>query len=142
MRILTHAETLQTSLIESAVLVRGAGRLADTVTALQRVGAVQGAVAGAGDPHTLHLGVTSEVLGADTLLPVALSTAQGIETTGSLGTAEVSTPAILTDLARLTVCISGAGTWRKYQYYNQGLLISQHKVLPSLDLTQMGKIVF
>ena len=110
MRILTHAETLQTSLIEGAVLVRGAGRLADTVTALERVGTVQGAVAGAGDPDTLHLGVTSEVLGTDTLLPVSLSAAQSIETTGSLGTAEVSTAAILTDLTRLAVCISGAGT--------------------------------
>ena len=110
MRILTHAETLQTSLIESAVLVRGAGRLADPVTALERVGAVQGAVAGAGDPDTLNLGVTSEVLGTDTLLPVSLSTAQGIETTGSLGTAQVSAPTILTDLGCLAVSISGAGT--------------------------------
>ena len=108
--ILTHAETLQTSLIEGAILVRGAGRLADTVTALERVGAVQGTVAGAGDPHTLNLGVPSEVLGTDALLPVSLSTAEGIETTGSLGTAEVSALTRLTDLARLAVPVCGAGT--------------------------------
>ena len=110
MRILTHAETLQTSLIESTVLVRGAGRLTDPVTALQRVGTVQGAVAGAGDPHTLHLGVTSEVLGADTLLPVSLSTAQSIEATGSLGAAQISALTILTDLSCLAVPIGAAGT--------------------------------
>ena len=110
MRILTHAETLETSLIESTVLVRGAGRLTDPVTALQRVGTVQGAVAGAGDPHTLHLGVTGEVLRTDALLPVVLHTAEGVEATGSLETAGISTPAVITDLTGRAVPIRAAGT--------------------------------
>ena len=105
-----HAEPLQTSLVEGAVLVRGAGRLTDPVTALERVGAVQGAVAGAGDPHTLNLGVPSEVLRTDALLPVSLSTAERVKTAGSLGTAQVSALTSLTDLAILAVPVSGAGT--------------------------------
>ena len=110
MRILTHAETLETSLIESAVLIRRAGRLTDPVTALERVGAVQGAVAGAGDPHTLNLGVPGEVLRTDALLPVVLHAAEGVEATGSLETAGISTPAIVTDLTGWAVPIRAAGT--------------------------------
>ena len=108
--ILTHAETLETPLIESTAFIGGAGWHADTITALQLGWTVGGGVAGAGDPDTLHLGVTSEVLGTDTLLPVSLSTAQSIEATGSLGAAQISALTILTDLGCLAVPISAAGT--------------------------------
>ena len=108
--ILTHAETLQTPLVEGAVLVRGAGRLTDAVTALERSRTVEGAVAGAGDPHTLHLGVTGEVLRTDALLPVVLHAAEGVEATGSLETAGISTPAVITDLTGWAVPIRAAGT--------------------------------
>ena len=107
---LTHAESLQTSLVEGAVLVSRAGRLADAVTALEGPGAVQGAVAGAGDPHTLNLGVAGEVLGTDALLTVILHAAESIEAAGSLETAGVPTLAIVTDLGSWAVSIGGAGT--------------------------------
>ena len=107
--ILTHAETLETSLIESTAFIRGAGWHADTVTALQFCRTVGGGVAGAGDPDTLHLGVAGEVLGADTLLPVAGHAAVGVETTGPLAGAGISAAAILADLIDLTVSVSCAG---------------------------------
>ena len=107
--ILTHAETLQTSLVEGAVLVRGAGRLTDAVTALERSGTVEGAVAGAGDPHTLNLGVAGEVLGTDALLPVPGDSALGVEAAAALDGAGVFTSSTVTNFIGGAVSVRGAG---------------------------------
>ena len=103
--ILTHAETLETSLIESTAFIGGTGWHADTITALQLSRTVGGGVAGAGDPHTLHLGVTSEVLGTHALLPVSGDAAVGIETTSSGAGAGVNTLTIVTHLISLAVSV-------------------------------------
>ena len=116
--ILTHAQTLETPLIEGTALIRGTGWHADAITALESTGTVSGGVAGAGYPDTLHLGVASEVLGTDTLLPVSADTAVGIETTGSLAGAGIIAPTILTHLVGLAVSISCAGAC------NEGFLLN------------------
>ena len=103
--ILTHAETLETSLIESTAFIGGAGWHADTITALQLCRTVGGGVAGAGDPDALHLGVTSEVLGTHALLPVSGDAAVGIETTSSGAGAGVNTLTIVTHLISLAVSV-------------------------------------
>ena len=113
LKILTHAKSLETSFIESTAFVWCTGGHADAVTALQGLGAVGGGVAGAGDPHALHLGVAGEVLGADALLAVPGDAAVGVQTTGPLGGAGVHTPASLAHLAGAAVAVRGAGLWKK-----------------------------
>ena len=104
---LTHAESLETSLIEGAGLITGAGGHADAVTALQGLGAVGGGEAGARDPDALHLGVTGEVLGADTLLPVPGHTALGVEAAAALDGARVFTSSRVTDFIGGAVSVRG-----------------------------------
>ena len=105
---LTHAESLETSLIEGAALVTGAGGHADTVTALHGLRAVGGGEAGAGDPDALHLGVPGEVLGADALFPVPGHGALGVEAAAALDGAGVLTPSRVTNLNGGAVSVRGA----------------------------------
>ena len=99
---------METSFIESTTFIRSTGRHTDTITALQRLRTICGGVAGAGDTNTFNLGVTSEVLRTDTLLPVSGDTAEGIEAAGGLEAAGIQTLAILTNLIGSTVPVSGA----------------------------------
>ena len=104
---LTHAVSLETSLIEGAALVAGAGGHTDAVTALQVLRAVGGGEAGARDPDALHLGVPGEVLGADALLPVPVHAALGVEAAAALDGAGVLTPSRVTNLIGGAVSVRG-----------------------------------
>ena len=99
---------METSFIESTAFIRSTRRHTDSIAALQRLWTVCGGVAGAGDTNTFDLRVASEVLRTNTLLPVSLDTADGIEATRSLDTAGIQTFAILTNLSGGAVSVSGA----------------------------------
>ena len=107
LKTLTHAESLETSLIHGAALVAGAGWHADAVTALQGLGAVGGGEAGARDPDALHLGVPGEVLGADALLPVPGHGALGVEAAAALDGAGVLASSRVTNFIGGAVSVRG-----------------------------------
>jgi len=105
-----HAKSLQTALIDGAVLVGVARRHTDAIRTLHWLRTVRGTVTGRGDPNALNLRVSSEVRRTDALLLVADNVAEGVEPASSLFAARISTLTLVTHLVHLAVAVVCAGS--------------------------------